>query len=906
MSKKWHSLEIKKIEEILKSDLKNGLTEKEVRKKQKRFGKNELPEETRLRAFKILLSQFKDPLIYILLGGGIITLFLKDLVDTLIIFGVVILNTSLGFFQEFKAQRILQNLKKMMKVKAFVMRERKKREILQEDLVPGDIFFLNPGDKVPADGRLIETHGLKVNESILTGEWLSVEKDIQTLPPEIPLAERKNMVYMGTVVEEGFGKAIVTEIGENTEVGKIASLIKEIEEEDTPYQRKVKNFSRILLLVILFFSALVFSFGLLAKTELGQMLKITVAMIVAVIPEGLPAAVTFCFAFGAREIFKKKGLIKRIIATETLGSTSIICTDKTGTLTEGKMQVARIFSGSRELFSDGKKYSERMDKNGRVSHLTLLKIATFCNDAFIENPEDALEKWIVRGTATEKALLLAGIQAGLKRGELEKKEPRILRVPFDPTFKYSLNLHQLNERENILYVLGAPEIILEKSGFLDIDGKAERLSLSQKEEIKNKIEKLAEEGQRILAGAYRIYPKKETQFNQSELENLRNLCKELIFVGLISLHDPLREEVKNAIETCQEAGMRVIIVTGDHKLTAKAIAEKIGLRVKSENILEGKDLDGLSEEEFEKKGKEIKVYARVEPRHKLKIVRFWQEKGEIVAMTGDGVNDAPALRRADIGIALGSGTEVAKTASDMVLLDNNFSTILETVKEGRRIIDNIRKIITFFLIGGFTELIIVGFTLISRLFIPGLPLPILASQILWKNLIEDSPPAMALSLEPPEKGVMKRKPEPKELPLLTKEMKALIFIIGIISDLFLFFIFLWLWFHPLYGPEKIDLLRTVVFAGLGIDSFFFIFSFRNLKKNIWQYHPFSNVYLTLSALSGFFFFGLAIYFPPLQKILHTVSLSLREWMILISYALVKLSFIELTKWYFIQKEFEKR
>ena len=870
VAKKWHNLEIEEVVKILKTDIEQGLSEKEVKARQEKFGKNKLPEEKPRSRPHILFDQFKNPIIYILLAAGVATLGLRDYPDTIIIFGVVVLNTAIGFFQEYKTLKVLQALHKIVKIKAWVIRSGNEKEVDQEMLVPGDIFLLKAGDKVPADGRLLKVHNLKINESALTGEWIAAKKKSDVFPEETPLADRDNMVYMATIVEDGWARVVVTEIGEKTEIGKIATLVKEVKEEKTPYQKKVSNFSKILGLVILFLCFLIFVFGIATGKEIREMLITSIAIAVAAIPEGLPAAVTVTFAFGMQAILKRKGLVRKMVATETLGSTSIIATDKTGTLTEAKMQVDKIYPEENNILA--------------------LKIGALCSEAFIENPDEPLEKWLVRGRPTEKALLMAGIQAGLNKRESEKKEPKIDELPFGPVYKYSASLHKIAEDKGILYVLGAPEIILGTSKFIDLKGREEKFSEREIKKLKEKVEELAVKGQRVLATAYKTL--RITNQTELRIEEINNLT----FVGLIALHDPLRKEAKEAIRTCLQAGMRPIIVTGDHKLTARAIARELGLSSKPENILEGKDLDKMSDQEFEGKLPEIEIYARVEPRHKLRIVEFWQERGEVVAMTGDGVNDAPALRRANIGVALGSATEVAKAASDLILLSDNFTIIVAAVKEGRRIVDNVRKIITYLLTGGFTEIMLIGLTIVFRL-----PLPVLAGQILWKNLIESTPPAMALTVEPEEKGIMSRKPEPAALPLLTKQMKALIFVIGLLTNFFLFGIFFWFLNHPDYGLDKIAQIRTVIFAGLAIDSFFFIFSFRNLRRNIWQYNPFSNIYVTIAALGGFLLLLAAIYLPLFQGLLRTQPFGFFEWSILISYGLIDLILIELTKWYYLRK-----
>jgi len=881
----WHNLSIEEITKILKTNLKTGLTEKEVQLRQRESGKNKLPEEKPLSSLRIFLEQFRSPLIYILLIAGIITLILKDFTDAIIIFGAVFLNTIVGFIQENKTSQILAELKKVVKVKAYLIREGNEKELEQQELVPGDIFLLQPGSKVPADGRLIEIRDLKINEASLTGEWMAAEKKTEILPKETPLADRDNMVYMGCVVEDGRGKAIVAETGIQTEIGKVAQIVRETKEEKTPYQKRIIHLSKIIGVLIVFICFLIFILGIARGRDLFQMFLTAIAVAVAAIPEGLPVAITIILALGMQRILKKRGLVRKMIAAETLGSTSIIATDKTGTLTEAKMEVAGIYTGTKELLSDGGKYTEKVDKNSAASHILALKIATLCSEAFIENPEEALEKWIVRGRPTERALLLAGIQAGLNKKELEKEQPKIDELPFDPVYKYSATLHKLSEAENILYILGAPEIILENSKYLNVDGKEEILSKEKLKELNKKCEELAGKGQRVLATGY----KKTTQ---STINNQQLAINKLVFVGFIALHDPLRKEVKEAIKICRQAGMRPIIVTGDHKLTAKAIALELNLPAKEENIIEGSELEKLTEEEFKKRLTKIEIYARVEPAQKLRIVEAWQERGEVVAMTGDGINDAPALKKADIGLALGSGTDVAKEASDLILLTDNFSIIVAAVEEGRAIIDNIRKTVTLLVSQCFSEIILVGASIIG-----GLPLPILPAQILWENLIEGSPQGVALAFEPKEKGIMERKPEDPKHPLLTRQMKTIIFGFGIFTDIILLGLFLWLLNRSLPLAE----IRTIIFAALAIDTFFYAFSCKNLRKNIWQYNPFSNLYLIGCIVFSLFMLLMAVYLPVFQNLLKTVPLNLFDWMLLLGLGVINLILIEATKWYFITK-----
>ncbi|PIS16949.1 MAG: hypothetical protein COT61_01240 [Candidatus Portnoybacteria bacterium CG09_land_8_20_14_0_10_44_13] len=870
----WHSLEIDEIYKKLETE-PGGLGEKEAQKRLAAFGPNKLPEEKKVSRLKIFFGQLKSPLVYILLLAGLVAALLNDYVDAGIILAAVFLNVLIGFFQENKTNNILTELKKVVKDRAVVIRDGNQKEISGTDVVPGDVIILNPGEKIPADGRLIETHNLKINEASLTGEWIPALKKTEIMPADAPLADRDNMVYMGCTIESGWGKALVTETGVRSELGKIAKLVGEAKEEKTPYQKKVIHFSKVWGGVILLLCVGLFVLGVATGRDMFEMLITSVAVAVAATPEGLPAAVTVTFAFGMREILKKRGLVKELVAAEILGSTSVICTDKTGTLTEAKMQVDGIFPHFHGEYTN-KSPGEELDG----ASFQVLKVAVLASNAFIENPDDELHQWVVRGASTEKAVLLAGIQIGLDKKELLRQYVEIDRMVFDSAYKYSASLFRVSEDETVLYVLGSPELVLKKSNFLEIDGQQVALDESKRKEFADKIEELTSRGARVVAAAYQ----KMSDHQKTGLKP--EMISGLVFTGLISLRDPLRKEAKRAIELCRRAGMNMIIVTGDHKLTAKAIADELGLGVEHKNIIEGSELDKMSDDEFEKRAKGIKVYARVEPRHKLRIIDAWQKMGRVVAMTGDGINDAPALRSADIGVALGSGTEVAKEASDIILLSDNFDILVTAVGEGRRIMDNVRKIVVYLLEGSFTEILLISLSVIFRF-----PLPLLPGQILWNNLILDTPLAMALTTERKEKDVMERKPEAIDHPLLTREMKIFIFAVGILTDLVLFSLFAWLWISGVELPR----VRTIIFAGLAIDSLFLIFACRNLKKNIWQFNPFSNMYVNFSVLLGFLMLAAAIYFPFLRELLKTVALGWREWTLVFGIGAVNLLLVEFAK-----------
>ena len=841
----WHNLKIEETAKTLRTNIKEGLGEEKVKIRQREFGKNKLPEEKPPSKLSLFLAQLKSILIFILILAGFFTLIYKKYTDTIAIFLIVFINALIGFFQEYKASKILEELKKIVKIEARIMRGGNQKIVDSEELVPGDIIILNPGDKVPADGRMFEAKNLKLNEMVLTGEFLSSLKHSEILPENTILADRENMVYMGTVVEEGIGKTIVTETGVNTEIGKIAEIIGK-EEKKTPLQKKIKGLSIQIAIIVAFLCSIIFFLGLTREKDIFLIFETAVATAVGGVPEGLPVAITVILALGAQRILRKNGLMRKLASVETLGSTSIICADKTLTLTEGRMEVGEVI---------GDKF-------------LALKAATLTSEAFVENPAEPKEKWIFRGESTEKALLKAAIEIGIdQKKEFEKK--LIEKLSFSSENKFAAALYEENN-QNILYVCGAPEKILEISN----------LTEKEKREWEERLEKLAQKGKRVVAAGYKKLP---------EVHPLVvNLIENLEFVGLISLKDPLRPDVKEAIKICQEAKIKPVIITGDHKLTAKAVAEELGIEIKEKNILEGKELDKLSGEEFEKILDKIQLYVRTEPKHKMRIVEAWQKRGEVVAMTGDGVNDAPALKKADIGVALGSGTEVAKESSDLVLLNDSFSVIEEAIREGRRVMDNARKAILFMCAECFSEII-----LVFGAFLFGLPLPILPVQILWQNLIEGSPQGIALAFEPEEKEIMKRKPEDSKLPLLTKEIKYLILFGGVLTDILLLLIFFLLYKFSNY---EIAHLRTISFAGLIVGSFFYIFSCKNLRKNIWEYDAFSNKVLNFTIFLGVLLLIAAIYLPIFQVLLGTFPLNLLDWLILLALGLVNLGLFELIKY----------
>jgi P-type Ca2+ transporter type 2C len=849
----WHAIPPEEVLGILETKIERGLTETQILTRRKIFGKNELAQERLPSRLQVFFNQLISPLILILLVAGFITLFLQEYTDSIVILGAVLLNAGIGYMQEYRATKAMAALKKIIKVKAQVLRNGISKEVFQEELLPGDIIFLHPGDKVPADTRMLFANKLHINEAVLTGEWIPSLKFVKPLEQTTSLADRENMAYMGSIVEEGAGKAVVVATGKNTELGKIASLVNEIEEEKTPYQIRLTRFSNAIAVGITFLAFLIFIAGIAKGESFIEIFTTAIAVAVGAIPEGLPVAVTVILALGMQKILAKKGLARRLTSAETLGSASIIATDKTLTLTEGRMAVETILvlnGANRELVLQG---------------------AALANEAFVENPGAVFEQWIIRGRPTDKALLQAALDGGIAKPKLEERFPLLERLPFNSETRYIASFHK-NKGSIHTFISGAPESLLDIS------------AVSQKEKavIQEHITKLANKGLRVVGIGF-----KDSKSKPKEVKNIR-------FIGLIALKDPIRKGVKEAIALTKKAGIRTIMVTGDHLLTAQAVAKEIGIPHEQQYAVQGSTVNTWTDEELQSRIQDISIFARVEPVHKMRIVAAWQAAGHVIAMTGDGVNDAPALRKADLGIALGSATDVAKETSDLVLLEDNFAIIPAAIEEGRIIVENIRKVITYLLSSTFTETILIGISVLA-----GLPLPVVATQILWINLVGDTLPSIALTFEQGSKDVMKRKPEAKHAPLLTPAMKVIIFVIGIVTDFMLLGIFLWLLHTSSYSLEHI---RTFVFVGLGIGSILYVFSCKDLHKNIWEYNIFSNKNLVLAVFASFALLALTVYLPVLQTLFATVPLQAMDWALLFGLGLINTLFIETVKWYFIRKE----
>ncbi len=857
-----------------------GLTTKEVTRRQGYYGLNKLPEEAATPWYKLFIEQFKSSLVFILVIAAGISFGLEEPVDGTVILAAVVIQVLVGFVQEFRAQRSLAALKQVISLSARVLRNGKEGGVAAEALVPGDIVLLSAGDKVPADVRLIEVHDFEVDEAPLTGESEPIKKQIKVLDNDTDLAERSNMAFTGTVATKGQAIGMVTFTGQYTEIGKIAQLIKDTEDEPTPLQDKLTQFSKRISIVVVIIAVAIAVFGYFTQGDFTTMFTVAVAVAVSAIPEGLAVAVTIILAVGMQRMIKRDALVRKLLAAETLGSTNVICTDKTGTLTEGNMQITDIITWENNFAVDGTNTTH--DKNGARDLIFSLRLGLLCNDAKVDNIEDNIGDWKISGNLTERALLMAGSQAGLHFHDIQKEAPRIDAIPFDSSIKYMATLHR-EAQGRMLYVKGAPEIIISKCSKVMASGKAISFDKVKQKKFQKKFIQLSKQGLRIIALAYK-------NTGEATKEITDNTLSDLVFVGYVGIKDPLRKEAKQTVARCLDAGIQTVMITGDHKLTAQAIAKELGLKFDEHNIMEGKELDSLSQHELNKRVKDITVYARVTPEHKLRIVNAWQANDMVVAMTGDGINDSPAIKAADIGIALGSGTDVAKETADMVILDDNFETIVEAVEEGRGIFDNIKKTVLYLLSDSFSEVILI----IGALLL-GLPIPITAAQILWINLIDDSFPSLAMTQEPKELESMKEKPRGRKAQILDGEVKILIVIISVVTG----FMNLARFYFVYSTTGDLDLARTVVFLSLGIDSLFYMFSVRSMRKMIWQKNLFSNKWLIGAFFLGILFQVIPIYVPFFQKYINTVPLGWEQWVVALSLSVAVIVSIETIKFIFL-------
>ena len=893
-TKNWHNLSVKDVLYNLKSS-HNGLASDKAKRRLKKYGKNILPTKKKFTTLVIFINQFKSPLVYILLIAALISFVLGEMIDAYVILFAVFLNTIVGFIQESKAENSLAKLKEMVHHKSYVIRDGIEKEINSEDIVIGDVVVLRAGDRIPADGRVIEAHELDIDESSLTGESVPVTKVSNIQDKQGFEQSKSNMAYMGTAISRGRGVIVVTSTGIETKFGQIAQLLKETEDEDTPLQKQLTNFSKLFGILTFFIVIVILIIGLFRGVPFEEIFLIAIAVAVAAIPEGLLVAVTVVLAIGMQRILKKGSLVRKLVAAETLGSTTVICTDKTGTLTEGKMQVDHIITMS-SVFSIAKNLKNKVieEEKHKLAHIIAVKIGIICNNAIVENAHETFEKWKIHGDYTEKALLYSGLNIGFDTQKIRNDYKRVGEIPFISERKFMATLNKSNADNYEIYVKGAPEEIINRSCYVLVEGKKRKMTEEDLKFLKKNQEDLSKKGLRILGVAFKDLGNENISEEFVE-ENDDELINDLTFVGLIAIKDPIRKEARKTIELARDAGIGIVMITGDNRLTAKTIANELGMKVDDHNILDGHRLDQMSTKEFNNIVKKIKVYARVSPHHKLRIVDALQNNGEIVAMTGDGVNDAPALKSSDIGIALGSGTEVAKGTADIILLDNNLKTIITAVEQGRVIYENIRKVIVYLISDSFSEVIVIMGALI---FLPKeISLPLTAVQILWINIVTDGLPNAALTLEPKEENIMKEPPRKTSDPLLNSEIKTLIAAISISSGVLSLAVF-WYVFNVTGDFARAN---TITFSILAIDSLIYVFSVRSLRHSILQKNIFSNKYLIGTVVVSFAFQMFAVYHPFFQKILKTVPLNLADWSLMIFVFAVELIIIEIIKYIYIAK-----
>ncbi|MEW6407531.1 MAG: HAD-IC family P-type ATPase [Patescibacteria group bacterium] len=863
----------------LNTNAELGLTEKETTKCQKEFGKNKLSEAKPPQAIFIFLKQFSNFFTIILLVAAALSLILKEHFDFVVILAAVSFNLVIGFIQEFKAAKTIYGLKKMVFITAKVLREGRVHKILAEDLVPGDIIFVDAGDKVPADARLLESLDLHTREAILTGEATPSKKKADKIFPEkTPLADRENMIYMGTFCLSGKAKATVTACGPNSEMGKIASLALKTKEKQTPLETKMKSLS--LEIAFLTFAAilLILFGGVIRGIALSEMFLTAIALAVAVIPEGLLVTVVIVLTLGMRRILERKALVRELLAAETLGSTTVICTDKTGTITSGEMRVEQILTADRVF--NVKDFKNTKDP----ALMKIFQVGLLCNDVYVENDEGENEnRWKFLGDPTETALFYAAGKADLKKRNFEKNYKLLDEIPFDSYLKYMAVAQKNLENGQIeFFVKGSCERILDfSSHFFEKSEIKEFTRFNQKEKFLELNSQLSQKAYRVLACGYKILGK-----IPKNLDMKKETTVGLVFLGLVAIRDPVRTSVKEAIKTCEEAGIRVKMITGDHKATAKVIGQEVGINAAENEILSGEDLDFLPPAELGSKICQAKIFARVAPKHKLQIVEALQEKKEIVAMTGDGVNDTPALKAANIGIAMGQGSEAARETSNMILLNNNFKTIEAAVEEGRIIFDNIRKVTLYLLLYTFAKVILIGGALLFNFALPLLPV-----QILWMNIIEDGLPDFALAFEKKEKGIMKEKPKNISEQILNPVSKIIIFLVGLPAAILLFAVY----FYLVNKGFDENYLRSLVFITLALTSVITVYSCKSLRTSICHRSVFTNRFLNIAVITSIFLLILAIYLPGLQTILKTMPLGIFEWLFAFAFAALNILAIEIIK-----------
>ncbi len=876
---KFHEMNEREVEEALNTDFSAGLTDDDVKKRRNQHGFNELSEGEKQSALLLFFSQFKDFMVLVLLAATLVSGLLGEYIDAIAIIAIVIINGLLGFFQERKAEKSLSALKELSAPQVQVLRGGKWVRVPSKEVVPGDLLKFSSGDRIGADIRLIESRSLEIEESALTGESVPVQKTTASLKAENPgLGDMENMAFMGTMITRGSGVGVVVATGMKTAMGQIADLLQNAETMETPLQRRLEQLGKILITAALLLTVLVVIVGVIQGHELYTMFLAGVSLAVAAIPEGLPAIVTVALSLGVQRMIKKKAIVRKLPAVETLGCASVICSDKTGTMTQNQMTVTHLWSGGKQWTVDGIGYEpsgnfyndvKRVDVKAQKSLQQMLMFGLLCNHAELAEKKG---EYSIDGDPTEGALLVAAMKAGYRRESLMDQYQVLNEFPFDSARKMmSIIVKDRNGRQFIV-TKGAPDVLAGISDSILWNDKRQMMTGEMKKTLQEAIDGLASQALRTIAIGFRELPANQVVLDEKEAE------KNLTLIGLQGMIDPPRPEVRTAVKECREAGIKTVMITGDHVITAKAIAKQLGILTGSSKVLDGKALSGMSVGQLEDVVDEVSVFARVSPEHKLKIVKALQNKGHIVAMTGDGVNDAPAIKAADIGVAMGiTGTDVAKEASALVLLDDNFATIKAAIKEGRNIYENIRKFIRYLLASNVGEILVMLFAMLLAL-----PLPLVPIQILWVNLVTDGLPAMALGLDQPEDDVMKRKPRsPKEGVFargLGWKVVSRGFLIGIVTLAA---------FMLAYknNPDQLGYAQTVAFATLVLAQLIHVFDCRS-EKSVLARNPFGNKYLVWAVISSLLLMIIVIYYPPLQPIFHTMAIQPGDWIMITGLASV--------------------
>ncbi|MFH0887337.1 MAG: cation-translocating P-type ATPase [bacterium] len=877
-SNELYQLSIQKVSEILKTDINSGLDEVEVQKRFAESGPNELKASARVSPWVLFFSQFKNILIQILLIATLLSAFLGHTVESIAIAVIVLFAVILSFIQEYRAERAIEALRRMAAPTANVVRNGKEKKIPARELVPGDVILVKAGDKIPADARVVQSFNLQIEEAALTGESVPVEKKVVELAAgDIGLGDRNNMVYSGTVASYGRGRAVVTATGMDTEFGKITGMLQEVETAKTPLQKNLDQIGKNLAKAAGVIVAIIVALGVYRGQPFLEMVIFGIALAVAVVPEALPAVVTISLAIGVQRMVKRHALIRRLPIVETLGCTSVICSDKTGTLTKDEMTIRKIFVPGHIYDVDGSGYDpagsfslngEQVDPPEDL--IFLLRAATLASDAHLTQ-EDG--RWEIKGDPTEGALIVAAAKSGIDKASLENENPRINEIPFSSESKRMTTLCA-EGGEQVAYSKGADEVILNHCVQYQKEGKIQRLDDPLRNEFLNTSAQMAKEALRVLAIAYKPGSR------------IEGADEDMIFLGFVGMIDPPRPEAKAAVQSCRDSGIKPVMITGDHPMTAQAIARELGI-LQGGRVITGIELDKINDQDLERDIEQIEVYARVSPAHKLRVISAFQKRGHIVAMTGDGVNDAPALKKADVGIAMGiTGTDVTKEVAAMTLTDDNFASIVAAVEEGRHIFGNIKKYLMFLISSNIGEIgLMAGASLL------GMPIPLTAVQILYVNLATDGLPALALAVDPPEPDLMHRKPRLQSSGIFTRPVVILMLAGGAWSTIVNIGIFSW----ALNSGMVLKEAMTMTFVSLVLIQFFKAYNYRSDRQSV-IHKPFANKWLNMAVAWELILLILIIYLPFLHKPFGTFSLPLVDWIIVVALSISVVPVLESVKW----------